>query len=77
MSYFHELFFYVLLPRFFQLSSFEIICVVWDIYSTYVSKSFVQFILDHFVPNFDINSSFSPSVINYLIFEISDSFTML
>ena len=41
----------------------EIICVVWDIYSTYGSKSFVQFILDHFVPNLILIRAFPPQLL--------------
>ena len=52
-----------LLPRFFQLSSFEIICAFGDIYSTYASKSFVQFILDHFVPNLILIQVFPPQLL--------------
>ena len=42
---------------------FEIICVFWDIYSTYASKSFVQFILDHFVPNLILIRAFPPQLL--------------
>ena len=36
---------------------------LWDIYSTYVSKSFVQFILDHFVPNFILFRAIPPQLL--------------
>ena len=47
----------------------------WDIHSTYVSNSSVQFTLDYFVPNLIFIREFSFSVTNFLTFENSVSFS--
>ena len=46
-----------------QFSNLRLFVYFGDIYSTYASKSFVQFILDHFVPNLILIRAFPPQLL--------------
>ena len=47
--------------RFYNSLVLRLLVSFWDMHSTYVSNSSVQFILDHFVPNLILIQAFTLS----------------